>query len=179
MSLLSPCNQPVALAARLLAAPVPSFKYEKLDSKRSHKYDTYVCMYIYMYYINDIYICIYICIYIYIHIISMIYIYIQLYHSMYMYVSYTNIYSIMYIVPACFINTSFSQLMGGPAQPPISSLYLQSFHLWDGTPPGPLRSLWASGWWHISPAAQDSPCQQPWLGLPREGSHIILPNSMW
>ena len=42
---------------------------------------------------------------------------------MYMYVSYTNIYSIMYIVPACFINTSFSQLMGGPAQPPISSLY--------------------------------------------------------
>ena len=54
MSLLSP-RQPAALAARLLAAPVPSFKYEKLDSQSFHNYDTYM-MHVYMY----------VCVYIYI-----------------------------------------------------------------------------------------------------------------
>lgn len=154
MSLLSPCNQPVALAARLLAAPVPSFKYEKLDSKRSHKYDTYVCIYI--------------------HILYQLYI-IYIIISQYVYVCIIYKYIQYYVYSSSMFHQHIFLPAYGRASPAsniksISSLYLQSFHLWDGKPPRPLRSLWASGWWHISPAAQDSPCQQPCMAwAPKRG----------
>ena len=130
MSLLSPCNQPVALAARLLAAPVPSFKYEKLDSKRSHKYDTYVCIYI--------------------HILYQLYI-IYIIISQYVYVCIIYKYIQYYVYSSSMFHQHIFLPAYGRASPAsniksISSLYLQSFHLWDGKPPRPLRSLWASGW---------------------------------